>query len=527
MDYTSAPSTPAQMINRHATPKVQPREHASRPTTGCKTDAVATRHALRRAPPAIEYSDAPLSTIDVASLPASRYIDAGTCLLPFRDELGRVSLPLIEWSLSSLADAAARLPEADASPHLATLSAWRRHAARAIARRPADELQTLDDMLVAEAHPPNRCRLFRGEAEEPPSPREAAASDEASEASEHSDSGGAAKSADGSNDDAESDEPVSPRTPRAARSAARSADPSLPIQCVYIASAIRSSSDSDERASPTSPAARRGKARRGLSRAVAPSSASDDEVDRGEDVFEVEAVLDEDSQVHRPTPPQHTHPIPTPSPTFAPPSTPTPTPSGHPLTLPLARSSQHRFLIRWTGYGAEHDSWEPEENVAPNLVSDFRHGRLKALGHAGADYSTGRTRWLWCASCAEHRSVDSFSAAAKRTPPASRACLIHHYRLTPATAAVSSTTTAAAAAAPTLGLAKTPARAGAAASLTSSPSSASKKRRRVGEAEDEPRAPPPTPSSSRLARPIARSLTERQASQRVARSRNLGLSYPW
>lgn len=35
------------------------------------------------------------------------------------------------------------------------------------------------------------------------------------------------------------------------------------------------------------------------------------------------------------------------------------------------------FLIRWKGYGAAHDSWEPEDNVnSPDLIEKF----LQKLG---------------------------------------------------------------------------------------------------------------------------------------------------
>jgi hypothetical protein len=86
-----------------------------------------------------------------------------------------------------------------------------------------------------------------------------------------------------------------------------------------------------------------------------------------------------------------------------------------------------RFLIRWEGYGADADTWEPEENVAPQLVTAFREKRRLEGSHAGEDFMLDRSKLLWCATCAEHRPSDCFSANQRRMCPAGRSCLNHHY----------------------------------------------------------------------------------------------------
>jgi len=89
------------------------------------------------------------------------------------------------------------------------------------------------------------------------------------------------------------------------------------------------------------------------------------------------------------------------------------------------------FLIRWLGWGPAHDSWEPEEHLAPELVASFREERAHKASHVGSDYLAGRKRMLWCASCAVHMPSDSFSANMRRADPATRSCLNHHYKTTP------------------------------------------------------------------------------------------------
>ena len=89
------------------------------------------------------------------------------------------------------------------------------------------------------------------------------------------------------------------------------------------------------------------------------------------------------------------------------------------------------FLIRWAGWGPGHDSWEPEENVAPMLVATFRYERDLARLNQRDDYTVGATRMLWCSACATHLPFDSFSANQRRREPHCRSCLNHHYKSEP------------------------------------------------------------------------------------------------
>jgi len=161
------------------------------------------------------------------------------------------------------------------------------------------------------------------------------------------------------------------------------------------------------------------------------------------------------------------------------------------------------FLIRWAGFGPDHDSWEPEENVAEQLVDDFREARRLMRNHQGTDYKASNTRMLWCCACCTHTPADSFSSNMRRAEARVRKCLQHHYKIggggSPASASA------------------TPARASVAA------------RKRSREEADvvaaspvhSARSAPPAPM--KVARPIARSLSHRQAALEVQKARLFGL----
>jgi len=322
------------------------------------------------------YSSAPASLIDVASLKSTRFVAIEERKYPYRDALGRVNIHLVN---SSLAEA-----EVDgAAPATCDrLRAWQRHAIRAISQRPKDELMTLDEILDEEdeedkevatkPHPPSvpatvtmpQRRLFRA-----PKP-----GDEPSFVL----------------DDDEDDGPPE-------------------IDCFYLRrlqeqgeakrAERRSFRGGQSGGSPSSRGARRSSRLNAVpaeGRADSDVAAPNEEHASGagsstgtsgeEELYEVAAILDEDEYGGK------------------------------------------GFLIQWAGYGAEHDSWEPEYNLAPHLVSEFRKERALARKHVTDDYHLGRKRMLWCSSCRAHFSADSFSAQQRKREPCSRSCLVHHYK---------------------------------------------------------------------------------------------------
>ena len=57
-----------------------------------------------------------------------------------------------------------------------------------------------------------------------------------------------------------------------------------------------------------------------------------------------------------------------------------------------------KYLIAWKGYGPEHNTWEPEANVAnaPDLIGEYwqRIGRAAGVGATGTGTSSGDSRVL-------------------------------------------------------------------------------------------------------------------------------------
>ena len=56
----------------------------------------------------------------------------------------------------------------------------------------------------------------------------------------------------------------------------------------------------------------------------------------------------------------------------------------------IQREGERGFLIRWAGYSAEHDSWEPEANINAKLVADFRLQQEEAERYRAEDEEYGR-----------------------------------------------------------------------------------------------------------------------------------------
>jgi len=98
----------------------------------------------------------------------------------------------------------------------------------------------------------------------------------------------------------------------------------------------------------------------------------------------------------------------------------------HSLLDERAEGGEPHFLVRWSGFGSEDDTWEPEAGLSPALVSAFRFDKARGERFAGEDYRTeGRALQLWCSRCRSHRNKDDFSVAMRRAPPARRSCLLH------------------------------------------------------------------------------------------------------
>ena len=43
----------------------------------------------------------------------------------------------------------------------------------------------------------------------------------------------------------------------------------------------------------------------------------------------------------------------------------------------------HEWLVKWTGYSSEHNSWEPARNFTPDLKAVLEEVRLQAKRAAG------------------------------------------------------------------------------------------------------------------------------------------------
>jgi hypothetical protein len=469
---------------------------------------------------AVEYSSAAVASIDVSTLSNSRFIDGAARRLPFRDELGRVNLHLVQASLALLeveegaGDEAMRLK----------LGAWLRHARRSIDTRPDDERMPLSALLPSNVLAP----AVRGKGVPTPLPETLSSTGSVG-----------------------SEDPEAPNTitmPKRLFRAPRPGDEprlsdldgsgddddgfdsDVPVDVAHLSrigalnarGAVRGKRKRGS-AGGTTPTSARKHVKSSPARAAArahPSLALDDDDDvwarpeeekeEGEEgetassgggssvnssggddgVYEVEALLAEDET-----------------------------------------GAGRGFLIRWAGWGPEHDSWEPEANVAPQLVSDFRHERGLARSNRGDDYLVGRTRMLWCDACVCHLPADSFSANQRRSAPERRTCLNHHYKSSRSPHVSSSHVQV------------TPVRATAHASVRGSGGRAtgglaqarvdtrSVNRSDCSDCDDgdagapAPRSRVPPPPPRKPSRPVARALSHRQAALEVQACRLFGFGF--
>ena len=42
-------------------------------------------------------------------------------------------------------------------------------------------------------------------------------------------------------------------------------------------------------------------------------------------------------------------------------------------------SKERQFLIRWKGFGTEHDSWQPRGNIYPGAINEFLKTNITTL----------------------------------------------------------------------------------------------------------------------------------------------------
>jgi len=399
------------------------------------------------------YTDAPAP--DISKLSSTRFIEGEKRRYPYRDALGRVNLNLVN---SSLAEAEV---DSACTATLSRLQAWQRHAIRALERRPDDEKLTLD-ALVERRSPtkPAKAACMPTTVVQPVAMRRRLFSaprdgDEPARVTELEDA----------DDDCEWR--YSGNVPAEDR--------------LYLE---RLAEEAEMRRSSRKQAKRVHATRGGGAALVAAASAStsaDDDADENdadsndsdEQLFEVEALLEEDELGGK------------------------------------------GFLIRWAGFGPEHDTWEPEWNIAPRLVEAFRGERDSYRRHAHDDFCLGRKRLLWCSTCCRHLASDSFSALQRKAEPRKRACLIHFYKTegrSPAKSPAASMAVAVAVAPPV------PPAAGATPART--PGSATPARPTA--ALKRPRDLPPPAPPTKAPRPIARALSHRQAAIEMRTMRGFG-----
>ena len=331
----------------------------------------------------VNYSEAPLCTIDENLLVDSRFLNPIKRRLAYRDLSGCVNVQLCRRSLAEADEAI------DTPAELHTLAKFERHAKRALAARPADEQCTLEELFEMEEQLHSRRSAEEGaerdalpislrkpkRASAPassltmPNPETVVVLPPPASRRPGANAGAAMENFSDDEDDAPR---VTQRTITMQRRLFNAPKPG------------DAPSDEESRSSDYSVTdyylRRLAEERSGRRRTASPGSSQEDDAE--DDVFEVSAIL---------------------------------------------REEEGRFLIRWEGYGPEDDTWEPEVNVSPALVHAFRQARGRMAAHTGDDFMQGRTRMLWCHTCDEHRPADSFSQQQRRAAPGCRSCLRHHY----------------------------------------------------------------------------------------------------
>ena len=115
----------------HASPRPPSCSSSSQPVAAAEAKAAAP--PAKAAPPpvkaALQYTAAPLETIEVSQLKPTRFL-LPPAALPYRDEEGRVSLHLLRDSVAKVEGGAIAAPEAVEQ----TLRKWLRHAEKEVSK---------------------------------------------------------------------------------------------------------------------------------------------------------------------------------------------------------------------------------------------------------------------------------------------------------------------------------------------------------------------------------------------------------